>query len=93
MILELRNFGYERLFQQLELISLKQKRLQGHAIETYKYLKGFNDAPPDRGRDRNRMMGVGVRVGTQKVCSENLSSEIDFERVLDEENVWISCLQ
>ncbi|KAF2349406.1 hypothetical protein FHG87_019838 [Trinorchestia longiramus] len=33
MIPELRNFSYERSLQQLELISLEQKRLRGQLIE------------------------------------------------------------
>jgi hypothetical protein len=44
MIPGLRNLSYEQRLQQLELISLEQRRLRGQLIETYKYLNGFNDA-------------------------------------------------
>ncbi|KAF2356530.1 hypothetical protein FHG87_012717 [Trinorchestia longiramus] len=34
------NFSYKRCLQELEFISLVQRRLQGQLIETYKYLNG-----------------------------------------------------
>ncbi|KAF2351633.1 hypothetical protein FHG87_017614 [Trinorchestia longiramus] len=42
LIPELRNLSYKRRLQQLELISLEQRRLRGQLIETYKYLNGLN---------------------------------------------------
>ncbi|KAF2361224.1 hypothetical protein FHG87_008021 [Trinorchestia longiramus] len=35
--------SYERHLQQLELISLEQRKLRGQLIDTYNYIDGFND--------------------------------------------------
>ncbi|KAF2355088.1 hypothetical protein FHG87_014156 [Trinorchestia longiramus] len=43
IIPELRNLSYERHLEELEHISLQQKRLRGKLIEAFKYLNGFNN--------------------------------------------------
>ena len=42
LIPELRNTPYEERLRRLSLIPLKQRRLRGQLIETYKYLEGVN---------------------------------------------------
>ncbi|KAF2359726.1 hypothetical protein FHG87_009513 [Trinorchestia longiramus] len=43
MISEFCNLSYKRYPQQLELISLEQRRLRGQLNETYKYLNDLNN--------------------------------------------------
>ncbi|KAF2357367.1 hypothetical protein FHG87_011878 [Trinorchestia longiramus] len=43
MISELCNLSNERRLQRLELISLKQRRLRGQLIETFKYLNSLSN--------------------------------------------------
>ena len=43
LIPSIRNFGYERRLQKLELFSLETRRLRGQLIETFKILKGINN--------------------------------------------------
>ena len=44
MIPEIRNHSYHQRIQDLDLISLVQRRLQGQLIEVFKYLNGFTTA-------------------------------------------------
>ena len=44
MIPEIRNHSYHQRIQDLCLISLGQRRLQGQLIELFKYLYGFTTA-------------------------------------------------
>ncbi|KAF2347077.1 hypothetical protein FHG87_022167 [Trinorchestia longiramus] len=65
IILSLRNLSYERRLQQLELISLEQRKLRGQLMETFKYLNGFNDVTLegffDRG-DKVRVINNGHKL-------------------------------
>ena len=42
LILSVRQLGYERRLERIDLYSLKTRRLRGQLIETFKILKGFN---------------------------------------------------
>ena len=44
MIPEIRNHSYHQRIQELDLISLVQRRLQGQLIEVFKYLNRFTTA-------------------------------------------------
>ena len=46
MIPSLRNKIYQERLNNLELITLEQRRLRGQLIETFKYLKGITRASP-----------------------------------------------
>ncbi|KAF2344866.1 hypothetical protein FHG87_024378 [Trinorchestia longiramus] len=55
MIPELLNLSYERHLQQLELVSLEQKRLRGQLIETFKYVNSPNDVTLEGLFEREKM--------------------------------------
>ncbi|KAF2366945.1 hypothetical protein FHG87_002299 [Trinorchestia longiramus] len=65
IIPELHNISYERSFQQLELISLVQRRLRGQLIKAYKFLDGFNDVTLEVLFDRDE--NVRTRNNGQKL--------------------------
>ena len=44
MIPEIRNLSYHQRIQDLDLISLVQRRLRGQVIEVFKYLNEFTTA-------------------------------------------------
>ena len=44
MIQEIRNHSYHQRIQDLDLISLAQRRLRGHLIEVFKYRNEFTTA-------------------------------------------------
>ena len=46
MIPEIRNHSYQQRLEDLELISLEQRRLCGQLIEVFKYLNRFNNVSP-----------------------------------------------
>ncbi|KAF2344284.1 hypothetical protein FHG87_024960 [Trinorchestia longiramus] len=72
MIPELRNLSYKRRLQQLELISLEQRRLRGQLIDTYKYLNGLNHVTLEAlfQRDNN----VRTRNNDQKLIIRNFKT-------------------
>ena len=46
LIPEIRNKGYERRLQDLNLMTLEQRRLRGQLIETFKIIRGYSTLDP-----------------------------------------------
>ncbi|KAF2358139.1 hypothetical protein FHG87_011109 [Trinorchestia longiramus] len=72
MIPELRNLSYERRLQRIELISLKQRRLRGQIIETFKYLNDLNDVTLEGLFERDG--NVRTRNNGQKLLLRNFKT-------------------
>ena len=47
LIPEIRNKGYERRLQALDLLTLEQRRLRGQLIETFKIIRGHSTLDPN----------------------------------------------
>ena len=66
MIPEIRNHSYHQQIQDLDLISLVQRRLPGQLIKAFKDLNEFTTAPSARGlfdydlNDRTRNNGANL---------------------------------
>ncbi|KAF2344081.1 hypothetical protein FHG87_025163 [Trinorchestia longiramus] len=78
MIPELRNLSYERRLQQVQLVSLKQRRLRGQLIETFKYLNGLNNVTLEGLFERDG--NVRTRNNGQKLIIRNfkISQAMNF---------------
>ncbi|KAF2345540.1 hypothetical protein FHG87_023704 [Trinorchestia longiramus] len=69
---EHRNLSHERRLQHLELISVKQRRLRGELIETFKYLNGLKNVTLEGLFERDGIMQT--RNNGQKLILRNFKT-------------------
>jgi len=74
MIPELRNKSYPERLKELNLITLEKRRLRGQLIETFKYLKGFNNVQPEGLFDRDH--NIQLRNNGQKLVVKRFNTSV-----------------